>query len=290
MKRTPFPSLDDLRALDALARNGSVREAGEELSLTHGAISRRISRLSEALGTPMTEPDGRGVRLTSAGQTMARATDEALGRIRAAIMEIDKREPGRALVLSCERSIAARWLIPRLRQFQELYPDTPVHLSVGGGALDFKREGIDLALRRIDFPIDPSWEVVHLRDEAMGPVATTSLVGEFNSGGFTAIGSKTRKEGWNNWLQAHPAHPKPAQIQLLDHHFLVAEATASGLGVGLLPELVAMDAIKKSHLIAPYGFESDGSYYGLISPANLANSKRLSKLRRWLVSICQHFE
>ena len=276
--------------MDALARTGSIREAGEELSLTHGAVSRRISRLSEALGTPMTEPDGRGVQLTSAGQIMAMATGEALEQIRAAIMEIDTREPGRALVLSCERSIAARWLIPRLRDFQEQYPDDPVHLSVGGGSLDFKREGIDLALRRIDFPIDPAWEVIHLLDEAMGPVATAFLVDKFDSGGFIAIGSKTRKEGWNNWLLAHPDHPKPSQILLLDHHFLVAEAAASALGVGLLPELVAMDAVKKNHLVAPCGFDPDGSYYGLISPVNTANPTRLSKLKRWLISIGHHCE
>ena len=38
-----------------------------------------------------------------------------------------------ALVLSCEPSVAMRWLIPRLSGFQGAHPDIALHLSVGGG-------------------------------------------------------------------------------------------------------------------------------------------------------------
>ncbi len=285
MKRDPFPSLDDLRALDALARTGSIREAGEELALTHGAVSRRIARIAEALGQPMTEPAGRGVKLTSAGRVIAKATGEALGQIRAAIIEIKKNDGVRAQVLSCERSIAARWLIPRLRGFQESYPDAPVHLSVGGGSLDFDKDRIDLALRRIDFPVDPSWNVVHLQDEAMGPVVAPGLLDEFKSGKYLALGSKTRKDAWEAWLSSHPDQPGPYEIRLLDHHFLVAEAALGGLGVGLVPELVALDAVENGQLIAPNGFDPDGSYYGLISPADHKEMVNLVNLRNWLISV-----
>lgn len=285
MKRDPFPSLDDLRALDALARTGSIREAGEELALTHGAVSRRIARIGDALGKPMTEPEGRGVKLTAAGRIIAKATGDALVRIRSAILEIQEHDPVRAEVLSCERSIAARWLIPRLRGFQEKYPDAPVHLSVGGGSLDFDRERIDLALRRIDFPIDPSWNVVHLLDETMGPVVAPALLDEFKSGEYLALGSKTRKDGWDTWLSSHPDQPKPYEIRLLDHHFLVAEAAVGGLGVGLVPNLVAMDAVEKKQLIAPCGFDPDGSSYGLISPVGRKETANLVNLRNWLTAI-----
>lgn len=277
--------MDDLRALDALARTGSMRRAGEELSLTHGAISRRITRIGEVLGKAMTEPDGRGVRLTPAGRVIARATGDALERIRGAVAEIEDRDAVRPQVFSCERSIAARWLIPRLHGFQELYPGDQVHLSVGGGGLDFQREGIDLALRRIDFPIDPSWKVVHLLKEEMGPVVSPAMVDEFRAGGYLALGSKTRKDGWDQWLSTHPAQPAPSEIRLLDHHFLVAEAAVGGLGVGLVPRLVACDAVEKKHLIAPRGFDSDGSSYGLISPADREDTTCLANLRYWITTV-----
>ena len=45
MKRADIPSLDDLRAFEAAARLGSVRLAADSLALTHGAVSRRITKL-----------------------------------------------------------------------------------------------------------------------------------------------------------------------------------------------------------------------------------------------------
>ncbi|XQZ97716.1 helix-turn-helix domain-containing protein [Komagataeibacter rhaeticus] len=62
-----MPSLDDLRAFAAVARLGSVRAAAVELALTHGAISRRVSKLATDLKLRLLEPEGRGVRPTRDG-------------------------------------------------------------------------------------------------------------------------------------------------------------------------------------------------------------------------------
>jgi hypothetical protein len=40
--------------------------------------------------------------------------------------------------------------------FQAKRPDIPIHLSLGGGAIDSVRAGVSLALLRIDFPASPS--------------------------------------------------------------------------------------------------------------------------------------
>ena len=61
MKRSEIPSLDDLRAFEAVVRLGGVRAAAEELVLTHGAVSRRIGKLARDLGVRLVEPEGRGI-------------------------------------------------------------------------------------------------------------------------------------------------------------------------------------------------------------------------------------
>ena len=58
MKRTDIPSLDDLRAFETTARLGSVRLAADSLALTHGAVSRRITKLSGDLGFQLFEKSG----------------------------------------------------------------------------------------------------------------------------------------------------------------------------------------------------------------------------------------
>ncbi|NVN39433.1 helix-turn-helix domain-containing protein, partial [Ameyamaea chiangmaiensis] len=79
MKRSDIPSLDDLRAFAAVVRLGSVRAAAVELALTHGAVSRRVSKLAAELNLTLLEPDGRGVRPTRDGARLARAATDALG-------------------------------------------------------------------------------------------------------------------------------------------------------------------------------------------------------------------
>ncbi|WP_422377290.1 LysR family transcriptional regulator [Roseibium sp.] len=285
MKRSDLPYLDDLRAFDATARTGSVRSAAEELSLTHAAVSRRVSRLSEAVGAPLLERDGRGIRLTGAGEALSdacRRSFDDLTRTIATIREAQQEGPG-AVLLSCERSVAMRWLIPRLAAFEAAHPDIAIHLSVGGGAMDPRRDAGILALRRLDFPLDPAWTVRPLFPERVGPVMTAAMHARFTAGDYTALISKTRPDSWDTWLAAHPDAPRPKDRRELDHHFLNAEAASSGLGVGLLPEVVALDDIGRERLVAPFGFSADGSRYGLIHRGALSAQAKV--LVGWLEGI-----
>jgi DNA-binding transcriptional LysR family regulator len=60
-----------LSAFHAVARLGSVSRAASELHLTQPAVSIQIKLLEESAGAPLVERDGRGIRLTRAGETMA---------------------------------------------------------------------------------------------------------------------------------------------------------------------------------------------------------------------------
>lgn len=133
MKPTRRPSLNDLRAFEAVARLGSVRAAADELALTHGAVSRRVAKLADDLGLALVEPAGRGLRVTAGGQLLASTMQRALALIQDTIDTLQARDTRRPLVLSCERSVAMRWLIPRLSAFQDRHPQIELHLSVGGG-------------------------------------------------------------------------------------------------------------------------------------------------------------
>ncbi|RYF75029.1 MAG: LysR family transcriptional regulator [Comamonadaceae bacterium] len=64
-------SFRQLVALDAVARLGGVSLASEEMHVTQPAVSIQISALEAAVGTPLLQRAGRGVRLTEAGETMA---------------------------------------------------------------------------------------------------------------------------------------------------------------------------------------------------------------------------
>ena len=283
MKRSDVPSLDDLRAFETVARLGSVRAAAGELALTHGAVSRRVAKLAVDLGLRLLEPDGRGVRLTPDGEKLAEATGKAFRVIADVLTEIRTASTLAPIILSCERSLAMRWLIPRLSEFQDRYPNIEVHLSTGGGALDFARDRVTLAIRRLDFPVDPEWTVTTLMPERMGPVMAPILRERFEIGGYVALGSRTRPNAWQAWLNAHPDAPRPRTTRLLDHHFLMAEAALGGLGVALAPQAITADDVANGRLEAPLGFDPDGTEYGLIHPKAITAIDDLAALLDWLI-------
>jgi len=284
MKRSDIPFLDDLRAFEIVARLGSVRAAAAELALTHGAVSRRVSKLSADLSLRLLEANGRGVRVTADGEKLAAAAGKAFRLITDALAEIRSDSTPTPIILSCERSLAMRWLIPRLSGFQDRYPDVEVHLSTGGGALDFARDRVTLAIRRLDFPVDPDWSISTLMPERVGPVMLPSLRKRFESGDYVALGSRTRPSAWGAWLDEHKGAPRPRTTRLLDHHFLMAEAALGGLGVALAPQAIVADDVAKGRLAAPLGFDRDGTGYGLIHPKSITASAGFSALRDWLVA------
>ncbi len=143
-----------IRFFEAAARHESFVRAAEELHLTHGAVSRQIRQLEDTLGVALlraAQPRGLPDRGGAHAVCGVHAIDGGAGR-RAA--RIRTQPPGRALVLSCEPTIAMRWLIPRLPRFAARHPDIPLHLMAAGGPIDFTRSGADLALRRNDFAFD----------------------------------------------------------------------------------------------------------------------------------------
>ena len=169
---------------------------------------------------------------------------------------------------------------------QATFPDIVLHLSVGGGPVEFRRDRIDLAIRRLDFSLPDNWGVRHLFEERVGPVMTQAVLPAFNHGKYVALGSRTRPDAWSHWLAGHPDVPQPVDVRFYDHHSLIVEAASAGLGVALSPLVLAIDDIERGRLFAPMGFEHDGSHYGLIWTGELGDVDGRAGLACWLEREC----
>ena len=65
-----LPPLKPLRGFEAATRRQSIRDAAEELCLTHPAISHQVQSLEEALGVPLFAQVGRGIVSTEEGRLL----------------------------------------------------------------------------------------------------------------------------------------------------------------------------------------------------------------------------
>jgi len=116
-------SLQQLRALAAIADTGSFTLAAETLQLTQPAISHLVRRMEEELGQPLVVR-GRRIRLTDAGQMMAdtgaralRLIDESVGVCRSQSQLSEGR-----VVLAVGHLTAGTLMPPVLGRFSQTYP------------------------------------------------------------------------------------------------------------------------------------------------------------------------
>lgn len=78
-------SLNALRAFETTARLHSLSAAAEELSVTHGAVSRHIRSLENTLGIALLTRESHGVVPTTEGQRLADGLSAAFGLIQSSI-------------------------------------------------------------------------------------------------------------------------------------------------------------------------------------------------------------
>src|ERR671938_409087 len=120
-----------LRIFEAAARRQSFHAAATELNLTPSAVSHAIRKMEEKLGVVLFERVGRGVSLSSEGQTLMGYTERAFDELQRGLEAVAGRAP-RLLRLHCAPSFAAQWLTPRLARFFAQCPEVEVRLSAGG--------------------------------------------------------------------------------------------------------------------------------------------------------------
>lgn len=109
-------------------------------------------------------------------QELASEIGRGLDNLQSAIDRACRHHQNRPLVISCEPTFLIRWLIPRLAGLQQAVgKERDLQLVSAGGAVAFSREGIDLAIRRNDFPIADDVVARPFLKERVGPVAAGSM-------------------------------------------------------------------------------------------------------------------
>jgi len=285
-----LPPLPALRAFEAAARLSSVSRAAEELHVTHGAVSRHIRTLEEALGAPLFTRQGRGLVLTPDGERLREASGEAFGRLREAWRGL-RRRPGNApLVLGCSGSLLARWVIPRLARLAEDLPQLTLHLSATEHAPGADLGGLDAALLLASSPWPANWRVSALAPERIGPVLSPRMAEAANWAGRPAaalaglplLGTRSRPQAWPDWAAAHGVTPATLQVSDEYEHLLyLLEAAAAGLGIAIAPEPLVADDLASGRLIAPWGFVATPASWVLCADARNTDP-RIDALAGWL--------
>ena len=250
----PFrTSLNAVRAFESAARLRSFTRAAQELGVTQGAVSRQVATLEGHLGRKLFLQAGRGIEVTHAGQIYAAETRDALARIEASGARLLRRPDDTVLTVGAT-SVASRWLIARLAQFQRANRSLSVHLRVLDTILDLPGSGADIAVTG-EPAASPSLESREIAREILTPVCSprhTVADHPGTLGETILLHLAVHADAWPRWLaQAGIAHDDSLAGPVFDDAMLAVEAAIQGQGVAIAPRFAIEHDIESGRLTAP---------------------------------------
>ena len=287
--KMPFQvPLSTLRIFEAAARRQSFHAAATELNLTPSAISHAIRNMEEKLGVVLFERVGRGVSLSSEGQTLMGYTERAFEELQRGLEAVAGRAP-RLLRLHCAPSFAAQWLTPRLAHFFARCPEVEVRLSAGVDYARFDTGEFDADII-YGLPRQEGLAVLPLKEETVTPLCAPHIAETIESPTdllrHPLIQSDNKQVRWPAWFGLNGiAVPSSSRGSRFDRSFLAIAAAVNGLGVALESTLLAEPEILRRRLVAPLaGRSQDIRYVGhhLVYPPPFERRIQLRLFAQWL--------
>ncbi|HVN00834.1 MAG TPA: LysR substrate-binding domain-containing protein [Caulobacteraceae bacterium] len=247
------PPFAALRALEAACRLKSYSAAGEELGVTHSAISQSMRRLEQAYAQKLFHRQGLGMEPTPAAVALSIAYRQAARIVADAAEALRGQDVQPALVLSTVPSVARLWLGPRLKRLRESLPDIAVEVRTSRELANLETDGVDVAMR-LGVGEWPRLKVEPLFDETLFPVCSPEFLARHGPMDDAAIARAPLiledTDLWPAWFEsAGVTRPPQARGLAFDDAAMVIEAAAAGLGVALVRPLHAEEALEARRLV-----------------------------------------
>lgn len=262
--RKTLPPLSSLRAFEAVARRLSFSRAAEDLHVTPGAVSQQVRFLEERLGESLFERTKRSVALTEVGMQMLPDVQLGLEILSRAMNSMTAPRDGKTLTISVAPSFASKWLLPRLSEFSNQYPDIDLKISATVGLADFKRDKVDLAIR-LGRGSYPDLHAELLFGETLAPLCSPALLkvkGRLRKPDDlskhrllhdTSIPGENERPSWERWLELagakHVSAHRGTRFTLAE---LALQAAIDGSGVVLARMVLAEGDLAAGRLVQPF--------------------------------------
>ena len=287
---TRLPPLNALKAFEAAGRHLNFRLAAEDIGVTQGAVAQQVRSLEATLGVKLFDRLPRGLALTEEGRKYFTPVRRAFQMITEATEEL--RPEKAVLTISVTPSFATKWLVPRLGNFTDAYPDVDVRLVASQELANFQSDGIDIAVRQGRPPFGPGLIADPLFFESYYAVCSPTLI----SGAHPL----RTPEDLAHHVLLHDSHglwpifmqeifgdgPKPASRTMnFSQTSLALDAAIAGQGVALASDLFAAEEIAAGRLCQPFPDAIKGEFgFFVVAPRSRSRVQHIEQMRDWLLS------
>jgi len=281
-----LPSLNALRAAEAVGRWGSLSRAAANLGVSPSAVSHQLKTLEAHIGRPLFDRTDQGLVPTEAGRQLLPALTQAFQGLTDAVEAVMRPARG-VLTVSCGLAFAARFLVPRLTGWAARHPDIEIRLVTTNRLVDFDRDDIDVAVR-FGTGDWPGLRAECLAPQPFQPVCSPAVAKALRQPRARAkvalIEDALSLVGWAQWAAATGALDITGRpLHRLPDAALAYEAAMAGQGLWLGWPVLYADALADGRLVAPFDAPYDaGIGYWLATTPVRSRRPQVRRFRDWL--------
>ena len=253
---TRLPPLKPLRAFEATARTGSVTAAADELNVTHSAISHQIKTLENSLGLKLFNRNAQRLSLTPQGALLMPVVSNAFREIAATAAQMSRPSTSGRLSIACSPALLSYWLLPRIGQFTDQYPDIQLVLGSNVDKDQVLSPSVDLSILYGVAPKLDCWHRMWAQFDLFPVISPMHL----NRRSIRSIKDLQHQvllhtdEGreWSTWFDA-AGTPNliPRQQHYMGNARVAIDAALNGHGVMLGDTLTASSLLADGSLVVP---------------------------------------
>ncbi len=282
-----LPSLNAIRAFEAVARHLSFKSAAAELHVTPSAISHQIRLLETELGVELFIRRANSITLTEAAERMLPQLTAGFDLIRRTVAPETISERERLLQVTMLPTFAARWFLPRMQRLHHQNPAFRISIDASAEVVDFQQSRFDCGIRN-GCGNWPGLLADRLFGEYLTPVCSPRILRERHND-FTArpmLHIQTRPRDWPVWLATAGLTKNSSKEDIwLSSRSLAIQGAIEGLGYALADPSFIADDLASGRLSSPYPkvqSASTGTYYLVYSEDSLRNHA-FRQFRNWLL-------
>lgn len=291
--KTKLPSIISLSCFTEAAKYLSFTRAAQELCITQSAVSLQIKKLEQQLGCVLFNRVKQRLHLTDAGKLYAREVVVILNQLEQATHNLHSQISGR-LLLGFEDSLTTCWLIPKLHDFQQRYPDIQTEIMSDLNQLYEQQTGFDVGV----LYGSGQWtgfSAQYLMAEEFVAVCSPSLKDKFGqiehlSGvlNYPFLHHTAQPSSSDYWLKAAGFNQQQISAlpgQRFEHFKSLVDAAKHGLGLSILPKYFVLEELDNATLVLAFekSLISKDSYYVVTSELKKHDLK-IQLFVQWLLS------
>ena len=287
-----LPPLKALKGFEAATRHQSIRDAADELCLTHPAVSHQVQLIEDALGVTLFVQEGRHIVSTEEGKVLYPYVRAAFESLLEGVEEVHRNALDKPLRVQTYVTASIRWLAKRVPQFLADHPEIKLTLNTCAVEWEFDDVHADVGLVYCATEPDPAkFHWVPLYEYALFPVCSPEVAAAMGHNPAAEqlmtkplVAIYTEVQNWETWFaSAGAAFESSVPYLMVDTLAVALEMALNGEGIALVNGPFVDQDLAAGRLVQPIAHKAlcPGAW-GLICRKDMRENPRIRTFMDWV--------